>query len=244
MPRSIELKIGERIPLNKDKGLSDWVYQGEAPKGKRRKVFANCPTCNEVGEYQLNDLRNGKSNNCRECANKASSKTRTFPHEDVVKDYYLGDIKLLSQYVNAVTKNSLQCLVCGHKWKARYNDYRNQGHGCPSCANHGFKSDQPAVVYYLKLELKKGDPVYKIGITAADRLDARMKEIHSSITFVTAMYFDLGQEAYEYEQYLQEKYSHLRVSLDGTVVSGKTEFFKCNPLDVENLNDQLSLPLF
>lgn len=56
-----------------------------------------------------------------------------------------------------------QCEV-GHEWRASANN-RKRGTDCPACANHGFDSTLPAVIYYLRHE---GFSARKVGITGQD----------------------------------------------------------------------------
>ena len=54
--------------------------------------------------------------------------------QEFVENAYLKtNIKLLSIYVNASTKNNLECLEFGHKWEAPYNSFQNRNSGCPEC---------------------------------------------------------------------------------------------------------------
>ena len=39
----------------------------------------------------------------------------------------------MSNYINSAVKNDLECLKFGHKWQARYNDFRFDDNGCPEC---------------------------------------------------------------------------------------------------------------
>lgn len=57
----------------------------------------------------------------------------------------------------------------GHEWRASANN-RKRGTDCPACANHGFDSTKPAVVYFMRHE---GFSARKVGITgqATNRLE-------------------------------------------------------------------------
>lgn len=61
---------------------------------------------------------------------------RKLRHEEVERHYLLGDIKLLSEYVNTRTKNKLKCLKerCNNEWSARYCSYKQRNNGCPRCS--------------------------------------------------------------------------------------------------------------
>jgi hypothetical protein len=56
--------------------------------------------------------------------------------------------------------------VCesGHEWSAQIAN-RNQGRGCPKCANYGFNPEKPALFYFIKNETLKSR---KVGITNLD----------------------------------------------------------------------------
>ena len=64
----------------------------------------------------------------------------------------------VEEYKGSATKILHSC-INGHQWSATPSNILS-GYGCPSCSSTGFKSDKPAVLYYVKL----GD-YYKIGVT-------------------------------------------------------------------------------
>jgi len=73
--------------------------------------------------------------------------------------------------------------------------------GCrlPECAEYGFQSSKPAIVYYLRVSNPSGPALYKIGVTnrtVAERFPRDSK----SITILEIFKFQKGAEAYAYEQ--------------------------------------------
>lgn len=100
-----------------------------------------------------------------------------------------------------------------------------QGHGCPSCASHGFDPSKPGVLYYLKITTDDGQILYKIGITN-NSVNERfsLKEL-SKIEIIKQKLYEKGQDAYDMEQKLLKRYKHYQYIGPKILECGNTELF-------------------
>lgn len=128
------------------------------------------------------------------------------------------------------------CTVCGHEWSPFASVITRQKSGCPICNPPGMRMDEPAIVYYLRINRPSGEPLYKIGITNLSikerypLLDDRAK-----ITNIVTAEFPTGKEAREAEQTILKMFRQHRYKGPKVLREGNTEIFKCDilRLDIE-----------
>jgi hypothetical protein len=118
-------------------------HEWEAPVFNRRRGIG-CPICvNRLTQSGVNDL--------------------ALTHPELAADWHPTRNGELSP--KDVQAGSLKTVwwVCqeGHEWRASLNN-RSRGTGCPTCADHGFDPDKPAVVYFLR---NRELGARKVGIT-------------------------------------------------------------------------------
>lgn len=68
----------------------------------------------------------------------------------------------LVEYIKSYTEVKILCKI--HKEFQQIPYSHTQGHGCPDCAESGFSPDKPGILYYLRVDNRRG-LFYKIGIT-------------------------------------------------------------------------------
>ena len=189
---------------------ADISLESEFKKAKsKNKLRCLKPGCSHKWEGAWSDFKT-RGAGCPKCANNIKHS-----HEHVKGQYLLSDISLLSDYVNANTKNSLKCLKpgCGNEWESDWDCF-TRGQGCPSCADYGFNTSKPSRLYTLKTTLpKNGTNVYKIGITQTDVKD-RIRRMKGSlpVEVVTVVEFSTGQEAIDLEKQLHESCKNFQVT--------------------------------
>jgi hypothetical protein len=98
------------------------------------------------------------------------------------------------------------------------------GHGCPECAVSGFKINQPAIFYYLRVDRGTDSPLYKIGITNRSVQERFLATEIENITILEAIKM-AGQDAYEFEQELLREFAEFIYDGPNVLHSGNTEIF-------------------
>ncbi|OOZ61597.1 zinc-ribbon domain-containing protein [Solemya velum gill symbiont] len=131
-------------------------------------------------------------------------------------------LKLVGDYISANTKTVFKCQI-KHEWKATPGSIL-AGTGCPSCAEHGFNPDKPAILYYLKIETRN-QRVYKIGITNRT-VEERFTGDMDKITILNIEHYEVGADAHEKEQQLLKQCAEYRYIGDDILSQGgNTELF-------------------
>jgi len=178
-------------------------------------------TCLEHGIFKQrpNDHLIGKG--CPTCGINRSN-TAEFIEKSVCihKERYLYD---KVSYVNNYTKVIITCPQHGDFEQTPASHI--QGHGCPSCANHGFDPSKPGILYYLKIITDDNQILYKIGITN-NSVNERfsLKEL-SKIEIIKQKLYEVGQDAYDFEQKLLKMYKQYQYAGPKILECGNTELF-------------------
>jgi Zn finger protein HypA/HybF involved in hydrogenase expression len=175
---------------------------------------------------------------CPKCAGRY-----TLTHAEAVArlEKIHGDkIVALEDYTNTTARWHVQCTRCQRKWKSKSSNLFN-GRGCQKCSITGFRYDKPGITYYVRVNRVNDTPLYKIGITnrtVAKRFD---HDFHK-ITILKIWNFDVGLEAYEYEQkVLRENAFDIYRGPAILRVSGNDELFVCDVLGLDVNQPQLDL---
>lgn len=117
----------------------------------------------------------------------------------------------------------IRCLIHGEFEQSVHSHLRGQG--CPGCARHGFNPNSPAYLYYLKITTEDNQTLYKIGITNKT-VNERFGLIDlSKIEIVKQKLYDIGQDAYDWEQKLLKMYKQYQYKGPNVLESGNTELF-------------------
>ncbi|HIG40336.1 MAG TPA: DUF723 domain-containing protein [Gammaproteobacteria bacterium] len=109
------------------------------------------------------------------------------------------------------------------------------GSGCPACANYGFDSTKPAILYYLKITSPNQSPLYKIGITnrtIRDRFSS--PEDQAKIQILKTWSFKSGRNALDNETALLRRYKDLKYAGQKVISSGNSELFVCDVLELDD----------
>lgn len=193
--------------------------------GIDNKITIICPVHGQF-EQQAYNHRSGKG--CSLCGTirSAAHKQKDLSSFIIKARTIHGDKYDYSKsvYTSAKEKITITCpahgdfeqLVSGHL----------SGYGCKHCASHGkgrVDFSKPCTLYYLHL---KDFDFYKIGITTLS-IDHRYRTAFDKEQFnvVFTKTFPTGKEAYELEQTLLQKYSHLKHTGAKLLKTGNTEIF-------------------
>lgn len=134
------------------------------------------------------------------------------------------NFKVCEEYINAHSKIRHECSK-GHIWEARPNDILS-GCGCPYCATTGFKLDEPAILYYLKIS-KDYETYYKVGITNRTVKERFSLDKDKDIIILKETLYSKGSEARQAEKDILTQFKDKRVNIKDWLKSqGNTELFE------------------
>jgi hypothetical protein len=190
----------------------------------RTKIVIICP---EHGEFQQtpNDHLQGKG--CSECGLISRSRARSSNTEKFVArasaihgaKYSYAKVS----YIDTDTKVIITCQEHGEFRQLPHNHLR--GAGCPGCAARGFDQNKPAYLYYLKITIDDNKVLYKIGITNRT-VDERFSLTDlTKIEVVKQKLYEVGQDAYNWEQKLLKQFKDYEYKGPDILRSGNTELF-------------------
>lgn len=194
---------------------TEYVRIGNIVGNNKTKVEHFHTKCGRSFESRPNDALTGHG--CPYCAKN------TLDGQDF--DKKLGNIApeyvRVGYYINTTTPILFKHLTCGHTWEIM-PEYIMKGVGCPKCVNFGFKSDKPAILYFLKVS-KDSRVVYKIGITNNTVQSRYSAEEREYFEVLWQKQFNKGLDARGDEQFILGKYLKYKVHNFKALKSGNTE---------------------
>jgi predicted nucleic acid-binding Zn-ribbon protein len=177
---------------------------------------------------------------CRSCGYARVSKLKTMTHEQAIERINRlsgGKIKVLGRYLGSERRLDVQCYVCGRKWRPLAAGLF-MGYGCRRCAENGFRFSKTAIVYYVRVDNPYGAPLYKIGVTNRS-VTQRFKRDINKLTILDTRKFEVGSDAYAYEQQILRKYAVDRYSgPDVLSHTGNDELFTRDVLGLDTGEDR------
>lgn len=184
----------------------------EAYKGAKIPILHFC-LCGHEWLAQPQHILQGKG--CPKCKGGTLKSHATYLSE--ITDL---DITCVDLYVNWSTPITHKCKQ-GHIWKSAPHNVL-KGQGCPSCADYGFNTSKPALLYFIKI-----GEYYKIGITNRSVAQRFSRDKDKAIEILREVHFQTGAEARIEEQRLLKKYEKYRTTVIGYLKSGgNTELFR------------------
>ena len=139
-----------------------------------------------------------------------------------------------SEYAGLANNVVVTCSSCGD-FEVNAESHLN-GSGCPSCSprTRGFNYNLPGVVYYIRLDRRYADSLYKIGLTNRSVTDRFCKKDLAIITLIHEWYFEDGREASDFERVVLNTYSEYRYNGSDILLSGgNTELFTKDVLGLD-----------
>lgn len=138
-------------------------------------------------------------------------------------DYSKVDYTGTQNHVTIICKEHGEFEVVPH--------YHISGGGvCPICYPKGFDRKKPGILYYLKF---RDMEIYKIGITNRSIDNRFLKKERDLFEVISTEYFENGDECYLKEQELHDKYKEYKYTGSPLLVSGNTELYSCDVLNLE-----------
>jgi hypothetical protein len=185
--------LSEAFAVMKAAGL---VPQGPYP-GANRAWRSICQTCNnQVAPTYSTVLRGG---GCRFCSGHAVD-------TEFAKDkMFQSGLEVLEEFTSAKSPWRCKCLKCGAEVSPQWDKILSGRGGCPTCAEHGFKSSSPAILYLLRHESLDA---LKIGITNSKNSQVRMT-VHANQGWQVHRTLEMpGSEAVRIEAFVLKWWRH------------------------------------
>lgn len=169
---------------------------------------------------------------CPHCSGKAKKTI-----EELSKKFSdIGYTLIADDYISRDQKLGFICEY-GHKHAMSWTDFQ-RGIRCTQCASYGFNLSIPAFCYYIEIpSIKFNKSFYKIGITN-NRVQKRLSNLRVNYKIISVKSFDIGSDAYEYEQSIVSQFRCHIVPTEMAKailpISGYTELFDSDVLS-ENM---------
>lgn len=169
----------------------EWI---EVPEVNGEKRPARCLVCSYEWEIKPANLYSGFG--CPRCGDRAMAEKQRASQSD--RDFQAAAVGLrwLEPVMSHAVPALIECLGCGHQWKARANDVQ-QGKGCAVCTPSGFNPVAPTILYLLK----RKDGIAKIGITnEGESQNDRLRRLRKyGFQEIEIWHFATGKKAKEIE---------------------------------------------
>lgn len=186
-------------------------------------------TCPKHGSFLQTPNMHLLGHGCPECAS-VKNRTPRIPLKNMIRranarHHNKYDYSLISEnlYNNARDKQEIICPEHGSFIQSFESHLR--GCGCPTCANNGFKKNEPAFLYYFK-DLDTG--FFKIGIT---NNKPKKRFPSKNIKMIKIWKYKVGIDAFNKEQKILEEFADMRIKNNNFKdVGGYTEFFNVDIL--------------
>jgi hypothetical protein len=210
-------------------------YENSKYTGNKNKVIITCKIHGDFEQYPNNHL---KGHGCERCGYGLISLAKRGTKEEFIEKaimkhglkYDYSNV----EYINAHRHVEIICKEHGVFIQTADSHLRS---GCPCCADSGFNSDLPAILYYLKI-VDENKFYFKIGITNNNvhsrfrRVD--LDKVHDYVELV----YKKGLYAFRIEQLILKKYKNFINTEQSILTSGNTEIFHEDVLDFELLKKQ------
>lgn len=192
----------------------------------KTKVVITCPI---HGDWEVTPSDHlTRDSKCPKCASNSLLGLEEFikRSNEVHKGIYTYDN---SVYVNAISLITITCPTHGDfEQKASAH---MEGSGCKLCNGFGFDKNRPAILYYLKMNNE--EDVYKIGITNRTVNKRYTKEEQNNFMVLNTYTYENGQDAFEMERNIKEKYKNYRYIGPDLLKKGNTELFTTKITEME-----------
>jgi protein-arginine kinase activator protein McsA len=233
----IKRTTGRRLPfkdfLNKANKIhcNRYTYIEDTYEKASGKVTIVCPTHGKFN--QLADAHM-KGQECPRCSVEKGLK-----REKDTTESFISKAKKVHQnkfdyskvvYKDTNTKVPIMCNECGNTFYQVPNSHL-QGHGCWHCHPAGFRSDQPAILYYLSID---SGTAYKIGITNSSVEKRFTLEELQRVKVIATWQYESGIECYRKEQQILKDYKMYKYTGPSLLKVGNTELFNTDILNLDS----------
>ena len=208
---------------------SKYDYSKVVYENNKIDVIIKCPT---HGEFKQTPNCHLKRQECPECGRLKCDEARKLTTKEFIEKAKLVHNDLYDYTITEykTSKEEVQIICPNHGAFTKIAQSHLSGQGCPYCTIYGFKKDKPAILYYLKIMLKNGNSLYKIGITNYSVTERFNLTELSKIEVLLQKEYTFGYEAYKEEQKILKKFKNFKYEGPNILVNGNTEIFTKNVL--------------
>lgn len=200
---------------------------GEYTTYKEKQNFC-CLTCGFIWKTHVNIINSKRA--CKVCSGFIYST------ESVNKILKRKNMTLVGDYFGINDKHRFRHLECGHEWESSAYFSLHSDSSCPKCAKYGFNKENSAFLYYIKINRKNKNPVFKIGITNREVTKRFSKKELNSIEILKQKFFEIGNDAFITEQKIINEFSEFKYKGKKLLSTGNSEIFNIDISSFPNFN--------
>lgn len=200
-----------------------YTFEKTVYENAKSNITATCP---KHGDFTIEASKLKEGFGCRLCGKEKHRIAVTKTQEQSILELTtkFGHRYDFSKFIynGYDTKGIVICKEHGEFQTSPAN--LKEGINCPACSNYGFKLDQPAIMYYIRVQ-KYGLTAYKIGITNNTVKKRFSNEVGVSITELRVFEYEYGAEALKAEQQILSDFTDARWTGENLLINGNTEMF-------------------
>ncbi len=195
----VKLKTNDQFIVQAKKIHGElYDYAKTVYTGGKNKVTIICAT---HGDFSQNPNSHIKGHGCEKCSIEYIALLHTKTNEEFIQQarkvhglkYDYSDSKYLS------ARDYVKITCYEHGAFEQVADSHLRGSGCHGCAEYGFNTDLPAILYYLKI-MHDDELYYKIGITNNNvKSRFRLEALNKIVDYIEVSY-EKGKDALFIEQ--------------------------------------------
>jgi hypothetical protein len=224
------LKTNERFIAEVLKIHGDSLCPSETYVSAQTKITFLCSKGHP--DWMAKPIKILRGSGCPECAGTILKRDGAFVEE--VRNVHGDSLHPVEPYINALTKIMFRCNRGHPDWmSAPHNVLR--GSGCPSCGPGGFRSNAPALLYYLRVSPRlSGQTLYKTGVTNNSVQRRFCPQDLSIIDVIDVKYFENGSNAAIEEARIKKAFKGFRYRGPRILLSaGDSELFTKDVLKLD-----------
>lgn len=234
----------ERFRLSKNEYIekasevhsNKYDYSNTVYKSNKLKLTIICPLHGEFMQEANAHLRGQGCPHCRLDKLRTIAVSNRLTNAEFLTKLFNKHPEFNSKYNYDMTEYTtyhalihVTCLLHGN-FQIRASNHMN-GRGCPKCAEYGFNTGKPAILYYLKIN---GGQAYKIGITNRTIEERFNNNALQQIEILATRYYEVGQDAYDAEQQVLKDYVEFKYNGPDILKDGNTELFIKDVLSMDS----------
>jgi len=230
----VKLKTNDQFIVEAKKIHGDlYNYSKTVYKGGKNKVTIICASHDAFSQRPNAHLR---GHGCEKCSIEYIALHHTKTNEEFIQQAQkVHGLKYDYSNTEYLSARDFVKIICNeHGVFEQVPDSHLRGSGCPGCAEYGFNTDLPAILYYLKIKHDNG-LYYKIGITNNNVKSRFRLDALSKIVDYIEISYEKGKDALLIEQSILKKYSNYINPSSTILKDGNTEIFSIDVLGFEKL---------
>ena len=234
-PRDIIISKDTESFISKASSLHGHVYDYSLVEYKNNRSLVTIG-CLQHGNFLQRPIHHLRGQGCPHCRYPKTSQKLRMDSNVVIQRFREshGD-KYDYSLVNYKNNRTNVTIICPeHGSFQQTPETHAAGHGCPQCAESGFNTNTPAILYYLRVDGSDNEYLYKIGITNLSVSQRFIKSELDIISVIRTWYFPKGSMALDIEKEILTEFKDFQYRGVGILRSGNTELFTMDVLDLDN----------